>query len=127
MNGYGYSIWLIPNNWKEVKLSYNMNHIPHITVANNLQFIDSVVLNKNDYTVENFSNVQQFPQMYLNDPLSASGFYCEIKGISTIHKPHLSLVYNKYITEIYAPPEKLMCKLYVADTRSINPSEWIFF
>ena len=124
MEGYGYSLWLVPVNWKEIKETYNMLHIPHITICTNMEKIDCNVLSRNLFRVHSFSNMTQFPKMYANDPLDGVGFYCAIDNIATNHKPHMTLRYNEQIHTIYIPPEFLTCSVHIADTRSLNCEEW---
>ena len=38
MKGYGYSIWLVPDNWRHIKKEFDMDFTPHITVATNLPY-----------------------------------------------------------------------------------------
>jgi hypothetical protein len=131
-HGYGYSIWLIPENWKQFRKEFTLDFIPHITVATNLSFVSSQILNKDKFfKVNNFSNGQIFPKMYKNDPLNGFGYNCTIEGLYTQHQPHLTLYYSpneiKYLdtfSKLKSPPTQLICRLFIADTRSINPSEW---
>ena len=125
IKGYGYSIWLVPLNWQDIKRVYMMSHIPHITVHTGLDWVDSSILSENTFTVYNFSRVHKFPKMYTQDPLSASGFYCSVKDLKMLHSPHMTLKYShENINFDIAPPETLMCKLCVADTQSLDCSQW---
>ena len=124
MKGYGYSLWLVPHVWRDIKRIYCMSHIPHITVCTNMERTDPAILTPSVFKVYNFSYLKKFPKMYKNEPLTASGFYCEIDGISTNHTPHMSLNYSHDDLENFAPPDILECSLHFADTQSDNPQEW---
>lgn len=132
MIGYGYSIWLIPNDWKKIKEYFNMDFVPHITVATNLPYLPYGILdNKTTFTVKNFKKGEIFPRMYQVDPLHAFGYPCEIVGLYPTFKPHMSLFYspNKIkeldtFSWIKTPPTDMKCKLYIANTNSINPTQW---
>ena len=125
MQGYGYSLWLVPVNWKEIKEKYAMNHIPHITVCTNMEKIDSKILTDEIFIVKDFSNLKTFPKMYQNDPLNASGFYCKINGLRTAHTPHMTIAYNYNYSITHTSPDSLSCLLFFADTRSLNCEEWV--
>lgn len=124
MQGYGYSLWLVPILSKQIQHMYSMKHIPHITVCTNLQYIDSSILSQETFIVDSFSQMCNFPKMYNQDPLNACGFYCNIENIKTNHKPHMTVMYMHTMNIQYTPPEKLDCRLYFADTRSLNCSDW---
>ena len=124
MNGYGYSLWLVPYNCNEIMRNYNMKHIPHVTICTNLEYIDSTILTHKTFVVNKFSNLEKFPKMYKNDPLNASGFYCEINGIQTFHTPHMSVTYSHESLDDLIPPQSLVCQLFFVDTRSLNFEEW---
>ena len=67
--------------------------------------------------------------MYEFEPYSTSaGFYCKIKGYEN-PLLHMTLSYDfcDNYGEIKAPDEILDAKIYRADTRSLDPSDWIFF
>ena len=124
MQGYGYSLWLVPVNWKEIKEKYAMNHIPHITVCTNMEKIDSKILTDEIFIVNNFSNLKKFPKMYQNDPLNASGFYCKIHGLRTTHTPHMTLAYDHNYNITHSPPDSFSCLLFFADTRTLDYTKW---
>lgn len=126
MTSYKFSIWLIPENWKKIKEMYKMEHIPHITVATNIESeLPYEILNNKNYKVSKFSKVTNFEKMYKHDPLNGYGFYCEINDIKTTHKPHMTLFYNKELdNENIEIPLELECKLYMANTQSIDWKLW---
>jgi hypothetical protein len=124
MVGYGYSLWLVPQNWRDIKRIYSMKHIPHITVCTNMDRTDPVILSISSFKVHTFSYLKKFPKMYKNDPLDASGFYCKIEGICTNHTPHMSVSYSHDDLENLAPPDSLECQLHFANTQSDKPHEW---
>jgi hypothetical protein len=131
MQGYGYSIWLIPINWREIKREYSLDFIPHITIQTNMPFIFSGLLTKDSFFVDNFSSGEILPKSYPQDPLHAYGYNCSIKGIFLLHQTHMTLYYSpnpiKYVdtfSKLKLPPKSLECTLYAIDTRSLNPSKW---
>ena len=134
MKGYGYSIWLVPDNWRHIKKEFSMDFIPHITIATNLPYLPYGILdNKKSYKVKNFENGTVFPKMYKVDPLNAYGYYCEIEEMYLNHKPHMTLFYAPnpitYLDTfsiVKAPPKEMNCTLAIADTNSTNPSQWGF-
>jgi hypothetical protein len=135
MKGYGYSIWLVPTNWKYIKKEFNMDFTPHVTVATNLPYLPYGILNNKNYQVKNFSKGVILPKMYNFDPLNSFGYPCEIDGLYLSHKPHMSLFYapNKIneldtYSRIKAPPSyPIECQLRIADTTSINPIQWTVY
>ena len=132
MLGYGYSIWLVPYEWKKIKEEFNMDFIPHITIATNLPFLPTGILSKERFKVKNFKKGQIFPKMYDVDPFHAFGYTCEIEYLYPLHTPHMTLFYAPNpISELdtfswikQPPPEELECYLYLADTTSENPIQW---
>jgi hypothetical protein len=131
MSGYGYSVWLVPNNWKYIQREFSIDFIPHITIATNLKFMSPRILTNKIFKVYNFSKGTVFPRLYNKDPLHAFGYNCVIEDLFTTHKPHMSLFYSPneitYIdtfSKLKQPPTTLDCKLYFADTNSLNPCEW---
>lgn len=131
MQGYGYSIWLVPINWRHIQQEFSIDFIPHITIATNLNYIPSNIFNDKTYIVNNFQEGEVFPKTYEVDPLYGFGYYCKIPGIYTIHKPHMTLYYSSNeilqidtFSKFKKPPHELQCKLYVANTNFLNPLEW---
>ena len=131
MQGYGYSIWLVPLNWRQIKQEYNLDFIPHITIQTHMPYVFSRLLSKETLIVDNFSRGQIFSKTYSTDPLYAYGYSCKIQHIFLMHEPHMTLYYSsnpiKYIdtfSKLKLPPQTLECSLYAVDTRSLNPSKW---
>ena len=134
MEGYGYSLWLVPLNYARIKETYNIIHIPHVTMFTNLKNTEMSRMITNDkFVLKNFSKVASFPSMYSHEPLSGNGFYCDVydkhnKLVELDHKSHMTLFYNAKLNTkqwCFIPPsEDVECRLYMADTRSINPAEW---
>ena len=124
MKGYGFSIWVVPHNHQVIRNQYKMKHIPHITVKTNMIIPEKIFGKK--FCKINFKNsfCCEFPSMYQNDPLTACGFYCDI-NIPTDHDPHITLWYNHSgPLDSLSPPQDTHGQVFLADTRSINPSEW---
>jgi len=131
MKGYGYSIWLVPDNWKEIRKEFNMDFIPHVTIATNLPYLPYGILNEKTYKVKNFSKGEIMPRMYDVDPLNAFGYYCDIVGLYLSHKPHMTLFYApngiNYLdtfSTIKQPPSEFYGKLRIANTNFDNPIQW---
>jgi hypothetical protein len=136
MLGYGYSIWLVPYEWKKIKEEFNMDFTPHITIATNLPYLPYGILDsKKTFKVKNFRKGEVFSKMYDVDPLNAFGYSCEIEGLYTAHTPHMTLFYapNK-INEldtyswVKSPPRGyLECSLRIANTTQSNPVQWVVY
>jgi hypothetical protein len=120
MEGYGYSVWLVPRNHAELRKRYGMAHIPHITVETNLDRPPYMVPQRGTHVVKHFSEYTPLPGGMCDvDPLMASGFFCQsplVKG----HRAHMSVRYYNKVE----PPGELECDLVGADTRSLDPSMW---
>lgn len=123
---YGYSLWIVPHNWKEIKDAYKMEHIPHVTVETNLtEPPRDVAPSRHEIRFE--KPYALFPKMYENDPFTAYGFYCKVSGIKIKHYAHMSTHYNKFVTIFPEPPEDTWGTLVAADTRSEDCSKWVIF
>lgn len=120
---YGYSIWLIPDDYEYIKKTYKMKHIPHITFSTNHREPQKVLDNKS-YLIKLKGKFLNFPKMYAIDPLNACGFYCDT-DMKTTHDPHMSIFYD-FVDDIDLEPlNKIFSgKLYSVDTTSNNPSNW---
>lgn len=120
---YGYSIWLIPDEYEYIKITYKMKHIPHITFSTNHKEPQKI-LNNNSFSIKLKGNFTNFPKMYENDPLNACGFYCET-NMKTNHQPHMSIYYEHTDNFDLEPLNKTFSgKLYSVDTTNNNPSNW---
>ena len=138
MNGYGYgfSIWLVPYNWRHIKKEFTLDFIPHITLSTNHRTIPEIPILEN-IKVGNFTKGKIFKQIYAIDPLEAYGYDCEILsdiGINIKHVPHMTLFYGGKITDenmdyfslIKKPPKSILCFCTLANTISLNPASWHF-
>ena len=126
MKGYGFSIWLVPTNLKYLQKTYNMKHIPHVTVETNLIELPDYSFDDTQYNLINFRSFAKFEKQYTHDPLEAWGWICDVPDISISHIPHMSLIYTKeftFNTTIY-PPDDTLGQLYYADTTSECPANW---
>ena len=100
-----------------------MKHIPHITIKTNLVCPEQIIKDKS-CQIQFKGPISKFPSMYENDPLAACGFYCNI-DIPTEHEPHMTLWYNyEENLEVIDTPDPTHGQLFLADTRSLDPSEW---
>lgn len=130
MQGYGYSLWLVPDEWRKLKLRYGMRHIPHVTVKTNMSEVPNVVWGR--YRVGGFSRAGHFPSQYAHDPLTAAGFWCKSLDVPVRHRAHLTVAYGADGERPVIPLSahvrpltgELWCTLRAADTRSLDPSQW---
>lgn len=130
MQGYGYSVWAVPINYKMIQNKYGMKHVPHVTLSTNHATVP-IPSNWGQRLKIEFKckNLYRLPPMYEYQPPSTSaGFYCNIRGYDN-PLLHMTLSYDfpgNYL-DFKAPDEILDAQVYRADTRSLDPSEWDFF
>lgn len=142
--GYGYSVWYVPRNYKELQQKYNISHIPHITLETNLSLRDAYHIYHNaiDNIVIEFQNKYvKFPSLYDHDPLISYGWYVDVIKMTRRKlnwTPHLTLRYAERTTknnstyidkavlsENHIPPKgSIECDIIIADTRGVCPEEW---
>ena len=143
--GYLYSIWCIPDNWKDIKERYNMCHIPHVTIETLLsetecmsrihQYDDKYMIrfedniyNLNDITYKGGETSGGCETSCgCDDDLPAYGFYCELDSLCVSHRPHMTLLYSNLGSDMKiekAPIHKIQGKVYMVNTISSDPSEW---
>jgi hypothetical protein len=144
MKGYGFGIWIIPNQ----ELSHpKIKHIPHITIMCNVlnkKELDDIYVEikkkmGNTFIIKLGGDCVEFTSQYSNDPLSASGFNCtcdkwnELKDIcekydgSFSYKPHLSYYYSKNKEDLEYKntlSRQLICTLKKADINSEDCTKW---
>ena len=125
MKGYGWSIWLVP----QVRSMFRFEHIPHITYKTNLVDIPHIPTDNKHYRVRFITRrVVPLKTEYEIDPLYGAGWYCDVEELDIGHLPHMTTEYSKerIINPVqHEPPYGyISCKLVVADTRSLNPSDW---
>lgn len=137
-NGYGYSVWFVPNNYKDIQEHYNITHIPHITLETNLSLKDAFHIyhnNTNKKILVKFKeNFVKFPSFYPHDPLMYFGWYVEVlrmSGRKLNWSPHMSVRYlprtntSQSVGSFQPPPMgPVECFMTIADTRSGVPTEW---
>jgi hypothetical protein len=144
--GYGYSVWYVPNNYKELQNIYKISHIPHITLETNLCLRDAYHIYHNaspDIIVKFQDKYLKFPSFYENDPMISFGWFVDVVKMTRRKLnwvPHMTLRYiprttnnnndnnfrDKYILSesLSAPLHDIKCKIFIADTRSNQPIEW---
>ena len=135
MNDYRYSIWLVPHKWKEIQKEFNIDFIPHITLATNLPYLPYGILDKRPVIVKNFKKGQVFSKRNDADRLYSFGYPCDIDGIYPSHIPHLTLFYSPnpisdldtYSWIKTQPTGHINCYMKIADTTSPNPINWKCF
>ena len=144
-NGYGYSVWYVPRNYKQLQDKHNILHIPHITLETNLTLRDAYHIYHNaskSIRVKFQNNYVKFPSFYENDPLMSYGWYVDIITMARRKlnwTPHMTLRYvsrrdnNTYKDKVILSENlklsteiknELDCDIMIADTRSGCPQEW---
>lgn len=136
-SGYGYSVWYVPENYKELQERYGIQHIPHITLETNLILRDAFHIYRNaaiNVEITYMPQMIKFAQCYEHDPLQGFGWNVYVpvmKNRKPNWKPHMSVKYfkrgenySRVDWECKAPLDKVKCFIVIADTRSIEPSEW---
>jgi len=129
VSGYGLSVWLVPLSHNIYRRVYKMKHIPHITISTNHETLPDISHLNKYYDIFHFKGIQNIPRQYEVDPLYAVGFPCMINGLRTPHIPHMSVRYqNKGYPSFedikVEKPFKMMTEVRIADTTSLDPSEW---
>jgi hypothetical protein len=140
--GYGYSVWYVPENYKELQDIYKISHIPHITLETNLCLRDAYHIYHNaspDITIKLQDKYTKFPSFYENDPMISYGWYVDIVKMTRRKLnwvPHMTLKYlprisnNNYndksiLSKGLSPASnEIKCSVIIADTRSNQPMEW---
>lgn len=128
MKGYGYSLWIVPITKDIIRGLYMMKHIPHVTISTNHEVIPDKSQYNKYYCIGNFGDIVNIPKQYKVDPLYSVGWMCDVSNLVLPHRPHMSMKYglgdypefNKNINS----PYNVMGEVMVADTRSLNPSDW---
>ena len=131
MQGYGYSVWAVPMNHEAIRVAYGMKHIPHITLSTNHVKVPIPTNWGQKLSIEfKDKHLYRLPRIYEYDPLdtTSAGFYCKIEGYDNplLHMT-MSYDFSEKYGEYSAPDETLTAHVYRADTRSLDPSKWIFF
>lgn len=126
MIGYGFSIWYVPYDWKEIKKKYKMAHIPHITYMTNMKQIPNIEYLSSNIVANKFTAVEKFKPMYSSECLKGMGWYCKVP-LKTDHRTHMTLKYYLDEHDLIQPdqnPIELKCFCCIADTRSRDQSKW---
>lgn len=138
-SGYGYSVWFVPNCYKEIQEHYNITHIPHITLETNLSIKDAFHIYHNHASKKIIMKFKEdfvkFPSFYQHDPMMYYGWYVDIlqmTGRKVNWSPHMTVCYiprnrtNNVIVAPHQPPPMgpIECFMTIADTRSGVPSDW---
>lgn len=143
--GYGYSVWYVPENYKDLQDTYKISHIPHITLETNLCLRDAYHIYHNsspDIIIKFQNKYVKFPSFYDNDPMISYGWFVDVVKMTRRKLnwvPHMTLRYlprtttnnnNNYkdksilLENLCAPSNEMKCSLMIADTRSNLPIEW---
>ena len=144
MKGYGFGIWIVPN---QQIFHPETRHIPHITIMcnvldkNELKEIYDDIENKlgNTFVVNLDGKCVEFDSHYDNDPLVATGYNCScdkwelLKEIckkyngSFSNDPHLSYYYSENSKDLKFKKtlsREIICKLKMADINSNDCINW---
>ena len=133
--GYFWSIWYVPNEYRDFQYRYDMKHIPHITAITNLKERPSQKdLSKWPPIIDFLtftSELYKMTQSYENDPLFGSGWNCTtVPKLDVKHNLHLTHKYYENadyeLDNFSKPPQIIGMKRVVADTRDDDPSKWYF-
>ena len=68
MNGYEWSIWYVPKDWKKFMNEYGMKHVPHMTIETNLLIKPTTI--KTQIMIDKItfkSGLVKFPSQYDNN------------------------------------------------------------
>jgi hypothetical protein len=141
--GYGYSVWYVPKNYKSLQHTYNIPHIPHITLETNLCLRDAYHVYHNaskTIKIKFQDKYIKFPSFYEYDPMISYGWHVDVVSMTRRKLnwlPHMTLRYeprtcktNTYrdkviLAENHLPPtNQIDCDIVIADTRSGIPQEW---
>ena len=132
LGGYGYSIWVVPNNYMSMMTRYNIRHIPHITLRTNKTLEECrEIYVRQTHDIRILYPRVVFPSMYANDPLRAVGYFANIP-IPTEHVPHMTFEYFKKTSDTHQPTFKefeefnttIQCFTSISDTTNSDPSLW---
>jgi len=129
VTGYGFSVWLVPLSHNIYRRVYKMKHIPHVTISTNHEKVPDISHLKPYYDIVHFKGIQNIPRQYEVDPLYAAGFPCLIDGLRTPHIPHMSVRYDRRTYPNFDDikvdkPYRMLAELRIADTTSLDPSDW---
>lgn len=130
MQGYGYSVWAVPNNYKTLQKNYNLTHIPHVTISTNHMDPPCITNYKERckivFPTKNLYRLTAYT--YETDPINTecAGFLCKVPGINESSTAHMTISYDfdGDFSVIHAPKGDLDAMVWRADTRSENPSDW---
>lgn len=128
--GYGFSIWCVPMNWKELRARYRTRHVPHVTIETLLSETKArarILQYAPEYKIMFEDDVRDLSDITYSedDDVPAQGFYCSLQGLR-LHRGHMTLHYETLLTPAHAiAPVDVLGKVVIADTRSSNPGRWI--
>lgn len=128
---FGISVWIIPEDFTRWQDSYDIEHIPHITIESRIKSPLNEHIGKT-FTFSFEDGFHLFPQTDKRDKsFRAWGWYCNIKEID-IPLAHMSTHYydemdtykNIPTTPLYPPQGEFKGVAFLVDTRSTNPYSW---
>lgn len=152
LQGYGYSVWYVPTKplqLTHIKQRYQLQHIPHVTVATNMNFSEAaMMMQRMPQRVMFQANdpLTYFPSLYGTNTLHGFGFYGSLWDISddtfaTVElkwQPRIALQYfndphhhgDKHMCSDVLPVLQFAlrypveCEKCIANTLSFDPTEW---
>lgn len=126
MKACGHSLWAVPYNYMEIARKYNMTHIPHIPLENNLAKPSNSIDLYNRVTLNFDNRLVRIKSNRLK--MECAGIYCTVNHINYKTPYHFMPVWFDYdgnydvIDEF--PGKFVDAKIFRANTLSDNPSEW---
>ena len=140
MQGYGFSVWLLPPKRINSEIRTNLRqqgiepvHQLHLTLVTNLETRQEALLAKKTFNKKASFKIggpaSLAGKMYQFDPLYAWTVPAQINtcGKEMKFEPHLSI---RYFREKCSPPDITLREhegkglVVIADTRSEDPSQW---
>ena len=128
---FGWSIWIIPDNYEWFREKYRIEHIPHITIQSRIINPLSSHIGKT-YKFQFERGFHLLPVWNPKDKGFRSwAWYCKVNGLDIPHA-HMSIQYFDELDKgydrrgrnIYPPKGEFTGTAHLVDTRSHIPSEW---
>ena len=110
---YRYSWWIVPHNYTHLMKSYNMVHIPHLTIKTNMSYPQQ----KNPVGKEIGLSFDPTPVVYKN----IVGFWCDVKEYG---RRFMAVYYKQSELIDIKPPEVGGGIICCADTHDPYSQNW---
>jgi hypothetical protein len=116
----GVSLWVVPHGYNVLMNSYKMDHIPHVTILNNLGYPRPTDDVGKEYEITVQGDLQS---LYGTETV---GVYCDVNVSHTISAPYMVLWYYgkrdvRSMPRLGPTMKGIMC---LADCTSPNPTDW---